>query len=57
MTFAGMSGLMTMVGVILWHVTRAEDNLVPRLENESAFWAVGMRSLASPWMRRIQLIG
>ena len=45
------------VGVILWHVTRAEDNLIPRLENGSTLWAVGMRSLASPWMRRIQLIG
>ncbi len=45
------------VGIILWHVPRAEDNLVPRLENRSALWAVGMRSLASPWMRRIQLIG
>ena len=45
------------IGLILWHVTRAEDNLIPRLENGSTLWAVGMRSLASPWMRRIQLIG
>ena len=36
------------VGVILWHVTRAADNLLTRLENGSAFGAVGMRSLASP---------
>lgn len=29
------------IGFVLWHVTRAEDNLVMRLENGHALWVTG----------------